>query len=248
MIIDPNLQTLCCNICLVALAPSHVKGHLHNKHSGAKFNITFFNQLVEFLELHETLPLPHTTEHGVVPFKGLKIHDGFQCNLCSHVLGTKKNMHLHYKQAHSDAPLPYNWSPCKMQQYARGGSSRILWRVFDPITKPSHHAPSPDDPLHQVIRQLRNDVSQNISKHHAPQDERIISPWLRITRWHEHVAGHDINLLQKLVQVPDKDNMDPAMPGIKRAVEFYFQEALACLKVTDDLILQKLNSPDPQTK
>lgn len=67
-----------------------------------------------------------------------------------------------------------------------------------------------------------------------------------MTRWHEHVAGYDVNHLHKLVQIPDTLDMDSEVPGIRNVVEAYYLDTLAFLDTTDDLILQKLNSPDPQ--
>lgn len=247
LVIDPELNALCCNICLVALAPSQVKSHLHLKHHGTKLNKPSFDQLVDFLNLPECLPLPSINRDGITPFRGLKILDGFACHNCPCVLGTKKNLRAHHHEAHSDIPIPDVWPSCKMQQYNRGGSARMLWRVLDhPVAITTSTSLSQVSSAELVINNLRKQISSIVSPPSVPQDERVISPWLRFTKWHEHVNDYDVNLLLQLVQVPDTADMDPAAPGIRSAVETYYNEAIELLKVTDDLILQKLNSPDPK--
>ena len=247
IVLDPDLHALCCNICLVALSPSQVQNHLRNKHHGMKFNVDCFQKLVEAMGIPDVLPLRPVTDEGVPPFKGLKILDGFACGSCPLVLGTTKNMRTHQLMVHPEVENPL-WSPCKMQQFNTGGSSRALWRVCNSTTAMLSQSSPQDAPGNVIIRDLRRQINLATASHGIPQDERVISPWLRFTKWHEHVAGHDSKTLMKLVEIPDKHDMDPWAPGIRNAIETYFNEALALLPVTEELILQRLNSPDPQSE
>ncbi|KAI5980650.1 hypothetical protein EDC04DRAFT_2522496, partial [Pisolithus marmoratus] len=77
----------------------------------------------------------------------------------------------------------------------------------------------------------------------TPLDGRMVSPWLLTTRWHEHMAGKDIKKLCSLVALPK--NNDGDIPGLRDAVEAYYEEALSLLDRTGELVLQRLNSPDP---
>ncbi|KAG2088572.1 uncharacterized protein F5147DRAFT_525879, partial [Suillus discolor] len=90
---------------------------------------------------------------------------------------------------------------------------------------------------------MRKEMADVIRVKQIPQEKRMVSPWLLTTKWHEHVAGHDVATLRKLVEFPKVD--DPIMPKIAHVVEAYFDGALRLLEVTDELILQRLNSPDP---
>lgn len=90
---------------------------------------------------------------------------------------------------------------------------------------------------------MRKEMADVIRVEQVPQEKRMVSPWLLTTKWHEHVAGHDVATLRKLVEFPKVD--DPIMPKIAHGVETYFDGALRLLEVTDELILQRLNSPDP---
>lgn len=83
----------------------------------------------------------------------------------------------------------------------------------------------------------------------TPQDERLISPWLHTTRWHQHTdLFQDKSVLRELVRIPDHEDDDLDAPGIKKAVQKYFNMALELLPLTDELVLKKLNSPDPAKK
>ncbi|KAI5984020.1 hypothetical protein EDC04DRAFT_2914565 [Pisolithus marmoratus] len=57
------------------------------------------------------------------------------------------------------------------------------------------------------------------------------------------MAGKDIKQLCSLVTLPK--NNDGDMPGLRDAVEAYYEEALSLLDRTGELVLQRLNSPDP---
>ncbi|KAI6041162.1 hypothetical protein EDC04DRAFT_2601906 [Pisolithus marmoratus] len=52
-------------------------------------------------------------------------------------------------------------------------------------------------------------------------------------------------MLLALVEIPKHDH-DALLPGLKAAVGRCFEEALSLLPLTDELVLQRLNSPDPQ--
>ncbi|KIK80754.1 hypothetical protein PAXRUDRAFT_15616 [Paxillus rubicundulus Ve08.2h10] len=127
-----------------------------------------------------------------------------------------------------------------MQQFNRGGAGlTTLWRV----SKPSELTSDVQD--NDAIKSVRTQVSSKVTTTHTPQDEHIISPWLCTTRWHEHVGEHDIQMLRRLVKIPGRNDDNACAPGIKGAVKTYFDEALALLPLTGELVLQKLNSPDP---
>ncbi|KAG2063025.1 hypothetical protein BDR04DRAFT_953732, partial [Suillus decipiens] len=90
---------------------------------------------------------------------------------------------------------------------------------------------------------MRREMAEVTRVEQVPQDNRMVSPWLLSTKWHEHTAGHDPATLRKLVEIPKAD--DPIMPDLTYAVEQYFESALVILDTTEELILQRLNSPDP---
>jgi len=243
LVIDPNLQALCCNVCMVALTPQQVLHHLSNKHPGLQLDKKHFARVVHYLHISDDLPMPSITNKGVMAFKGLKVLNGFACDHCPRVYTASKSMRTHHLQSHMDIPCPSMWQFCKMQQFNSGGSGlRTLWRVLDAGSYSDNIA---NISSNDIIKNLRQEMSLQDQKTLAPQDERIISPWLRTTRWHEHVENYDIQPLRRLVEIPGRDNNNTELPGIKQAVKVYFDEALAWLPLTDELVLQKLNSADP---
>ncbi|KAG2126628.1 uncharacterized protein EDB93DRAFT_1096999 [Suillus bovinus] len=90
---------------------------------------------------------------------------------------------------------------------------------------------------------MRQEMAEATRVEQVPQEKRMVSPWLLTTKWHEHVAGYDVAALRMLVALPKAD--DHTMPNLMQAVEEYFESALVLLDITDELILQRLNSPDP---
>ncbi|KAI6158487.1 hypothetical protein EDD17DRAFT_1488651 [Pisolithus thermaeus] len=98
--------------------------------------------------------------------------------------------------------------------------------------------------LHQsLVDSLLKELEPTLQVVQVPLDGRMVSPWLLTTRWHEHMAGKDIKQLCSLVALPKNNDAD--IPGLRDAVEAYYEEALSLLDRTGELVLQRLNSPDP---
>jgi chromosome condensin MukBEF complex kleisin-like MukF subunit len=96
--------------------------------------------------------------------------------------------------------------------------------------------------MDNVILDVMNKIGEDLVVPQIPQDERMISPWLLTTRWHESIGTHPTEALRKMVAMPqDRDGLQK----LKHSVEVYFDNALALLHTTDELTLQRLNSPDP---
>ncbi|KAJ6533923.1 hypothetical protein DFH09DRAFT_1092298 [Mycena vulgaris] len=87
---------------------------------------------------------------------------------------------------------------------------------------------------------------------HLPADlpnAQMISPWLMLMRtgWHEHVQPFkdEIPELRHLVSMPSpRDKMYCLHDRVKE----YLTNAMVLLDATDELVLQHLNSPDPDKK
>lgn len=77
-----------------------------------------------------------------------------------------------------------------------------------------------------------------------PTDQQLVSPWLLTTQCHEHIACYDVSKLHALIAI--KKNENGYMSRVSAAVLDYFNEAIALLPATDELILKRLNSKDPQ--
>ena len=242
MVVDPDLRALCCNICQVALAPDQVPAHLLDKHKGISVNEKRLEEMLNELEVEvmDALPEPLLSMQGVPPFKGLKVWDGFACQICPQVYQHQQSLHDHHMAKH-EKPCPTSWPACKMQQLNHGGAHlRTMWRVHD---HPSMTSTSND--MTDIFGALREELDQDVTEESRMVDERTVSLWLRTTKWHTHVAGYDVKMLCKLVEMPGREDDDPHAPGIKGVVREYFEQATTLLEQTDELVLQRLNSPDP---
>jgi hypothetical protein len=233
--VNTELQVLCCIICQVALAPDHISGHIANCHPGIQVNDMQYCQAVTDSKVPMTLP--NTVPGGRYrrPYNGLAIHDGIICHHCKFACKSLSWMKQHHQQEHPSLIFPKQWSSCRMQQL-NGGANKQFWQVAGDDDEEAHN--------HQeAIDRMRTEMAGVTSIEQVSQDNRMVSPWLRTTKWHEHVAGHDTLALRKLVEIPKTDDIE--MPGLQKAVEGYFKHTLTLLDLTDELILQRLNSPDP---
>ncbi|KAI5996052.1 hypothetical protein EDC04DRAFT_2612929 [Pisolithus marmoratus] len=149
---------------------------------------------------------------------GLKVHDGMAC-------GQSTSQHA---KAHFLAALQ---GPGHVQSF---------WEV-ESIQDGS--GPT----LHQsLVDSLLKELEPTLQVIQTPLDGHMVSPWLLTTQWHEHMAGKDIKKLCSLVALPK--NNDGDIPGLRDAVEAYYEEALSLLDRTGELVLQRLNSPDPMKR
>lgn len=128
-----------------------------------------------------------------------------------------------------------------MQQLNNGGSTHQLWQVVD-----HHYQDNSHSSIDYVLKSLRMKANTALGHRLLPIDRRLISPWLLTTRWHEHVTEYSITELHTLISSSSSTSKHTCIPGIQAAVLEYFNEALDLLSSTDELILKKLNSENPQ--
>ncbi|KAG1723163.1 hypothetical protein EDD22DRAFT_790177, partial [Suillus occidentalis] len=149
----------------------------------------------------------------------------------------------HYASQHKDAPAGNAWRPCKAQRFQKGGGqsgNQLLWEVSQ-----AGDCEAGAIATDQFILDILNKIGEELVVPTAPQDDRMVSPWLLTTRWHEHTFGHVTERLRGMVTIP-KDDDDEDLLKLKEAVGVYFQYALDLLPTTDEITLQRLNSPDPK--
>jgi len=67
-------------------------------------------------------------------------------------------------------------------------------------------------------------------------DIRNVSPWLRITQWHEMFKDYDLKLLHSMVAPPS----DVEFPNLQKSVLFTFKGASSLIDTMTTLVLQFL--------
>ncbi|KAF8238364.1 hypothetical protein L208DRAFT_1375265 [Tricholoma matsutake] len=70
----------------------------------------------------------------------------------------------------------------------------------------------------------------------------LVSPWLMQTGWHTHVQPYDVSQLHKPVMMPDAD----LFVGLHDTILAYGNHATDLLDETDELVLQQINTADPE--
>lgn len=169
---------------------------------------------------------------------GLSIHDAFACGHCDKVLLSEKKIREHGALKHKECQEPRLWRACRAQRFQVGGgqsAQQLLWEVDDSMANTTTS-------LDQMILDAVSKIGEQLVIPQIPQDERMISPWLLTTRWHEGIGAHPTETLRKMVAMPQDWE---GLQKLKHSVEAYFDHALGLLHLTDELTLQRLNSPDP---
>jgi hypothetical protein len=233
--INTELHFLCCEICQVAILPGQAKTHVKTQHSQTEFDDAKFAQAMTEEGIPPDLPSISGARSQV---EGLAVHDAFACAHCDKVFTSLKNMRNHHSEVHKGTAKPREWRACKAQRFRNGGpgTHQMFWEVENPV--------EPEACVKEtLIRAMMKDMESVLQVIEVPQDKRTVSPWLLTTRWHEHLAGNKPEDLMDLVAIPKRN--DELMPLLKEHVEAYFERALTLLSTTDELILQRLNSPDP---
>ncbi|KAG2063234.1 hypothetical protein BDR04DRAFT_1123399, partial [Suillus decipiens] len=232
--VNEQFRFLCCELCQTAVLVEQAQSHTR-KHPGLKFDLTRFKEAIATVGVVDRLP---NVSSGTAPIHGLSIHDAFACCHCDKVLLSEKKIREHSTLNHKEFPMPHAWRACRAQRFQSGGGQpghQLLWEVDD-----SHiHSTTSVD---KIVADVLDKIAEELVVPQIPQDDRMISPWLLTTRWHESMGTHPTEELRQMVAMPqDRDGMQ----RLKYSVEVYFENALALIPTTDELTLQRLNSPDP---
>ena len=233
-VVNNVVRALICEPCKWALAPHMAQGHMDETHSEANVTIDKkrFREALESLEVSDKLPTPPAV--GVYPeVVGLAISQGLSCKHCDKALGTKRSMGEHHREHHVGVPMPKSWESCDLQQYHPHHAKTM----FQILRRGSGKATWVDD----MIQDIRESMSKVTQVTPQERNARAISPWLLATKWDKHIAGFPVEELRSLIATPKEREF----PGLIRCVRDYFERATDLIDHTDELVLQRLNSPDP---
>ncbi|CAK5264041.1 unnamed protein product [Mycena citricolor] len=238
--INTELRLLICNICCSALLPKSVFNHLRTTHKTLLRGLTqaqFLQVCKDQRCLEEWPHIRALTVGPRKPFAGLAVMtERSVCTECGH-LGTPKDVKQHVKihGARSQPPILDN---CLTQVLNRGGTGyakKTFW--VERIPEQAAQQGS------QLLPNFKRFSSQAAGMETEIPNARLISPLLLRTRWHEYIQPHQdsIGLLIELASMPEKDDF----PALHSAVLDYFQHATEFLPVTEEPVLQRINSSDP---
>lgn len=225
---------LFCSWCYCVVNPQNFSRHLLKSHEVAisKGEIHRINQYLAFLKENNSIDvqLPVVPEEVVEPWGGLMVFDGFHCRECSFFSTSVKSHQNHHRQKHF-GPTPKSFPECKIQRLGRRKWFRVDLSLLSFVGATQV---SKDEFYQPIFDYLEADLIS-----HEASDYREVTPWLHRMKWHLHTGPHPTAELMDLVVFPRNDNM------LCNVVDYYFRQATKCLKNTDELILQKLNTDDP---
>jgi hypothetical protein len=234
LVVDPALKCLCCESCQIALIPAHVSAHIKKTHELNFININMedLNQVCKNLGVHFVLPAL-VGDQSRTQFAGLKLYEGIRCGLCPYACIARRVMQKHHRSSHADKKCPGSWSSTSVQQL-----DRQTHKSFFSVTPWNKPDVMPDD---IYLKNLKSWMSEDDDICPSDLNAHQISPWLLSTRWHEHVEGLEVEELRKLVATPKKTEF----PGLQEGLQYLTIYCLGAMESTPELILQRLNTPDP---
>ncbi|KAI6017532.1 hypothetical protein EDC04DRAFT_2608014 [Pisolithus marmoratus] len=243
MMVNVELRFLICQLCEEGIAPTAGRAHLVNKHAELlpMFDQDRFDSITMQLQVATSLPNivgPRSRVHGLAVF------DAMACDSCTMVYTKQKKMRAHHGSKHGDLPIPQHWRPCKAQRMKPEGAGTVrqLWEV-------ATQARAGEDSRERALAdKLLGELEEQLKTVRVPKDNRLVSPWLLTTRWHEWARWlrKPTEELRAMVALPR-----PSLPEeehyktLVETIELYFEEAVTMIDSTDELVLQWLNSPDP---
>jgi Orsellinic acid/F9775 biosynthesis cluster protein D len=232
--------TVCLFICLacgIGHTSTGVFEHLKRKHAHvgiAHEDKGHIHNLIEQADISPTYPCIASSQTPCKPISGITIQNCAGCPYCPYT-ASKDAVRKHLKKEHSEQTgTPENNI---FAQVINPGVTKILFRVMPPVSTATVTAG------HSSIRQDLEEFNwKSFARPVNTTNPRLISPWLMRTRWHLHVQGYDIDKLCALVAVP----VDDEFPGLQKHLLQYLESATDLLDYTDELVLQKINTADPE--
>lgn len=233
--VNTRLNVLLCASCQSSVLPDQVQAHFRNNHKDSKTKVD--KAAIETSRTALTIMdgLPALDGGPYLEFAGLAVHDGLVCGACPKIYGTVASLKKHYSKKHAQTSVPSEFAPTQCQRLCNG-----LNRNYFAII-PANVVPT--EPTEDIIKDLRELVEVMWAEDDAAleYDPRQVNPWLRTTKWHEHVKGYKTEDLRALVAQPSKDDF----PELKDAVVALLRHSMGTIAKVPELSLQKLNTSDP---
>ncbi|KAJ7447766.1 hypothetical protein B0H11DRAFT_2248177 [Mycena galericulata] len=238
--INREISLFTCLTCESAYTTENVSTHL--RHHNIRFTAELKREIEQIgacasLEAVypswavEGLPEPRPQIAGILLKKDLS-----GCPTCTYTAVHDKVMnHMKKKNHGTGKPLEGMFA-----QVLNNGATKTNIRVT-PRLEPERRSQGPVPEFFAEFKKFDWRAHRRTELPNA----RLISPWLMRTRWHEQILpyrSHSAELLQR-VAMPSSNEQLPR--GLHEAVIKYFQDATKKLDHTNELVLQLLNSRNP---
>ncbi|KIK17462.1 hypothetical protein PISMIDRAFT_15045 [Pisolithus microcarpus 441] len=243
LVVNAEFHFLTCQLCQEGITATAGRAHLVNKHPELlpNFDQGHFQAITSQLQVMTSLPTiagPRSKVHGLAEF------DALACDHCALVYTTLKSIRKHHATAHREVPAPQHWRSCRAQRMRPEGAGTVrqLWEVT------SNAIVGEDSREKALVDKLLTELDQQLKTVQVPTDGRLITPWLLTTRWNEWAKwlNKPTEELRALVSLPRPSSAeDEHYSTLSDSIRLYFEEAVMLIDTTDELVLQRLNSPDP---
>lgn len=236
--INPTLQLFICTSCHTSLTSKSYVSHLKDKdHISVTADLRKrIDRLTDEHNILSTYPAIDTSA-GPVPFMaGITVQYKFGCPLCMYT-ASKTRVRDHIRDTHGKREVAALENiPC---QVLNAGGAPTNIRIIPPA--PQVHL---EDEPEELENEFRNyNVNSHISVA-VPDDNRLISPWLLRTGFHKYVSDYPAPELVKLCSMPSESEAELA--SVHEVTIQYMEEATGLILKTDPLVLQLLNTREPQ--
>lgn len=233
--INTVLNLFVCLECGTGLTPKSVNDHHKKIHKNLKIIGGIKKQIQEIAEradLSEEYPDIEPSREPIPMFSGITVKSSAGCPACPYA-GALKVVQSHMSKTKHQGKVEKDLST----QVINAGATRINLRVSI--------APVVETTTTEIPDLLQQAKDFQWTKHQAAEipNARMVSPWLLRTGWHEHIQPYveSIPELCDLVAMPQNGEF----VGLHQMIKEYFDQATTLLDATDELVLQKLNSADP---
>ncbi|KAI6100652.1 hypothetical protein F5141DRAFT_1066225 [Pisolithus sp. B1] len=243
LVVNAEFHFLVCQLCKEGITATAGRAHLVNKHPELlpTFDQEHFQGITSQLQVTTSLPTitgPRSKVHGLAEF------DALACDHCGSIYTTLKSIRKHHGTEHKQVPAPQQWRSCRAQRIKPEGAGMVrqLWEI-------TMEAREGEDSREKVlVDKLLKELGEQLNTVQVPTDGRLVTPWLLTTRWNEWAKWlkKPTEELRALVALPRSSTAEEEhYKMLPECIQLYFEEALALIDTTDELVLQRLNSPDP---
>ncbi|KAI6108376.1 hypothetical protein F5141DRAFT_1216120 [Pisolithus sp. B1] len=245
LVVNAEFRFLVCRLCKEGIAATAGRAHLVNKHPELlpTFDQERFQGIITSqLQVTTSLPTitgPRSKVHGLAEF------DALACDHCGSIYTTLKSIRKHHGTEHKQVPAPQHWWSCRAQRMKPEGAGTVrqLWEVTS-----DDRGREEDSREKVLVDELLEELGEQLDTVQVPTDGRLVTPWLLTTRWNEWAKWFKkpTDKLRALVALPRSSTAEEEhYKMVSESIQLYFEEALALIDTTDELVLQRLNLPDP---
>jgi hypothetical protein len=183
--IDSDLSVLVCVTCGTGVHPTspivHAQTHGIRLSKPAMAELNRFIPTLSLAGDNKDFPSPPPSQ---APMDIVKLQDGLKCHACGYACRSTSSMDSHWSDDHKHEAKDYSFSNVQTV------FSRLpVFFAVDPILK----GLARDDLYRVYLAQFGPEMAKADASLPRPVSENEVSPLLRVTLWHEHLADYTVD-------------------------------------------------------